>query len=204
MIVKKKTFCGYNDNRTAIIQLYLALFKQNPCPFTPFKTFLIMKVYFIFPLLLFYFLGQSQTNIPASTKVLVFENLKKGNKKMINVGAVIRYRVLGSSKVYKGILEDIKTKGIVVNAQEIPFEECELIAGRVFSEQQSLGSLLLGAGATAAVFSTVFSRNPSTSLVILGGSVTLMSVGAILMIRKKHFNLKKTWKVYGSTLNYMH
>lgn len=168
-----------------------------------------MKIasFFLSVVLLFsvYSFGYSQTLVQDTTqlKVLVFEHLEKGKKKLISQGAIIRYKLQSNPKVWiKGQLEQIDPTHMTVSGQRVAYADCMLIAGRVHSERDILGGVAMGVGGASFLFGTALLGNlPLGSGFIAGGAVALVT-GVILITRFKRFHFDKGWTVHPGTITY--
>lgn len=151
----------------------------------------------------FFVQAQKVVNDTRNIKVLIFENQRRGITKMISQGALIKYKLNNNKQVKKGILTDVKEGIMVINNEEIAFEDCAMIAGRVSSQQQILGGMALGAGAVSLVFSSaLLGLGTGATLVTLGGAVIVITIGIVIIMQKKHFNLNKKWEVHSGELAY--
>ncbi len=136
-------------------------------------------------------------------KVLLFENEHKDKKRMINVTARIKYKLRANQKqVYKGTLEDIKSNMMVVDGRKISFDDCSMIAGRVFNEEVLAGGIMSGTGLTTIIFGAALAGNIIVGGTIVGGGLAVLVAGIIMVTKSKHFNLDKGWDVHGAEIKY--
>ena len=135
-------------------------------------------------------------------KVLLFVHEQKDLKKMVNQSARIKYKLRNNPKVFIGKLEDIKEGMMVINGQEVLFDDCKMIAGRVFSEEFFAGGVLIGSGFTSIVFGAALSGNIILGGTIIGGGVATLITGLILVAKVRRFNLDKGWEVHSTEILY--
>lgn len=162
-----------------------------------------------FALFLFCFLFINETlsaqKIEGDTKVisvLIFEQEKKGKKKIVNEGAFIKYKLNGAKKVQKGVIKEIHDGYMLVENQKIAFADCSMIAGKVYGQEQTLGGLSLGVGVAGVVVAAIFISFPPALFIIGTTAIAATATGLILITKKKRFNLNKGWTVYNGTIQY--
>ena len=136
-------------------------------------------------------------------QVLVFEQVQKDKKKLISLGAVIRYKRQDAPKVWhKGTLEAIGADHMVVGGQTVAYSDCLIIAGRVRSERDIIGGTAIGAGGAAFLFGTALLGNLLLGGGFLLGGAAALITGVVLITRAQRFHLGKGWTVRGGTLSY--
>ena len=137
--------------------------------------------------------------------VLVFEHLDKEKTKLIRVGGWVKYRLYSNPRVVmKGTLQKVSKNSMIVDGREVALSDCQMIAGRVRSDKEILGSVFLGMGISIVPFAAGITSllPPVGAVAIIGGGVVLMSSGIAMLMRKKRFKMDRGWSVYGGTLDY--
>jgi hypothetical protein len=137
--------------------------------------------------------------------VLVFEHLDKSKTQLIRVGGWVKYRLYSNPRMLmKGTLQKVTKNSMIIDGREIALSDCQMIAGRVRSDKEILGSVFLGMGVAIVPFAAgITSLLPTAgAIAIIGGGVVLMSSGIVMLMRKKRFRMDKGWSVYGGTLDY--
>ena len=142
-----------------------------------------------------------------SYQVLIFEHIDKNRTKFIREGAFIRYKLYSNPKVtYKGTLQKIADNLIIVDGREVALSDCSMISGRIKTDKEILGGMLVGMGATTAPFGTMilnFSSNSfAAGIAVIAGGVVLLGVGIYLVTSKKVFWMTKGWSVYGGEMSF--
>ena len=136
-------------------------------------------------------------------KVLMFENEHKDKKRMINETARIKYKLRSDSKqVIKGTLEDIKKDKMIVDGKDVYYNDCSMIAGRVFNEEVLAGGIMSGTGLTTIIFGAALAGNIIVGGTIVGSGLAVLVAGIIMVTKSKRFNLDKGWEVYGAEIIY--
>jgi len=136
-------------------------------------------------------------------KVLVFENIDKGKTKLISQGARIKYKLHSDpKKVYKGTLEDIKDGVMIVDNQEIRFEDCLMIGGRVSSQETLIGGVSAGVGFTSLVLGAALLGTPAFGISLLAGGTVAVVAGIILITKIKRFRTDRGWDVHSGKIEY--
>ncbi len=167
-----------------------------------------MKVNFILTAIVFFcvsasVISQKLIDDTKVIKVLMFENEHKDKKKIINQTARIKYKLRSDSKrVYKGTLEDIKEGLMVVDGQVILFNDCSMIAGRVFSEELLIGGVCSGIGLTTIIFGAALAGNIIVGGTIVAGGLAALIAGIVMVTKVKRFNLDKGWVVHSAEIIY--
>jgi hypothetical protein len=167
-----------------------------------------MKATFVLSVLIFFFISapvkaQKLIDDTKVIKVLMFENEHKDKKKMINQTARIKYKLRSDSKhVYKGTLDDIKEGVMVVDGQEVLFNDCSMIAGRVFSEELLIGGVCSGTGLTTIIFGAALAGNIIVGGTIVTGGLALLIAGIVMVTKVKRFKLDKGWEVHSAEIIY--
>jgi hypothetical protein len=147
-------------------------------------------------------LAQNITDDTKIIRVLIFDHEEKGKKKIVNEGAFIKYRLNDSKKVQKGLLKEIQDGYMMVGDQKVAFGDCAMIAGKVYSQEQTLGGLSLGFGVSGLVITAIFVSFPPTAIIMGTTAIAATITGLILITKKKKFNLNKGWIVYGGSIQY--
>lgn len=148
--------------------------------------------------------GQTLVDDTRELKVLLFENLEKGKRKIVSLGATVRYKLDGEKRLYKGIVEAIGDDFFVVDNKKILFRDCAKISGRVYNENQILGGVLTGIGVASISFGGTFLATGSFSVGVASvvTAAALIGVGIYIVMQHKTFNLNKGWTVHGATIRY--
>lgn len=150
--------------------------------------------------------GQEAPNLIKANEVivpvLVFENLEKRDIKFVRETGKIQYALRSRPKTkIVGILEKVKPNSMIVNGKEIQFADCEYIKGRVRSDKDMVGGMLVGAGVSALAFGGVFiSTAPGVAIVAVGAAA--LGSGIALVSNQKKFNFNKGWTVQGGEIRY--
>ena len=136
--------------------------------------------------------------------VLVFENTEKQQIRFIKSGAKIQFRLYSNPKLkYKGIIEKITEKSMYVDGQEIKLSDCNIISGRVRTEKEIIGGILMGMGmATAPFGAAIINMNNIVGPIIIGTGIAILSTGIYLVTSKKKFDMGKGWTVHGGKLSF--
>jgi uncharacterized protein YkvS len=166
------------------------------------------KVVLNFILVLFSVLGFSQ-NVSDLNKensiivpVLVFENLGKRELKFVRETGTLQYALRSNpKKKITGVLEKVKNKSMIINGQEIQFADCEYIKGKVRTDKDLIGGMLVGAGVSSLAFGGVFIGTVQGLTIVAVGAAAL-GTGISLVSSKKKFNFNKGWEVYGGEIEY--
>lgn len=169
-----------------------------------------MKYYSLLFSFLFVFcfkglVAQPLVNDSQTYGVLVFEHLDKNKTQLIRVGGWIKYRLYSNPKVLmKGTLQKVTKTSMIVDGREVSLSDCQMIAGRVRSDKEVLGSVFLGMGVAIIPFAAGITSvlPPAGAVALIGGGVVLMGSGIAMLMRKKRFKMDKGWSVYGGTLDY--
>lgn len=147
--------------------------------------------------------GQNLAKDEVTLHVLVFEHLRKGKKRLISQGAVIRYKLRSASKIWhRGRLMAIQKDRMVVDGKEVLYADCLLIAGRVHSERGIVGGTALGAGGVSFIVGTALLGIPTLGGSLVAGGAAAFITGVVLISQFQRFHLDKGWSVYGGTLSY--
>ncbi|HIB76081.1 MAG TPA: hypothetical protein EYO58_00400 [Flavobacteriales bacterium] len=121
---------------------------------------------------------------------------------MVNQSARIKYKLRNNPKVYTGKLEDIKEGMMFVDGRKVLFNDCKMIAGRVFSEAFFAGGVLIGSGFTTIVFGAAFTTNIIVGGTIIAGGVATLITGLIMVAKVRRFNLDRGWEVHSTEILY--
>ncbi len=134
--------------------------------------------------------------------VLIFENLEKRDIKFVRETGRIQYALRSQPrKKMVGTLEKVKPNSMIINGKEIQFADCEYIKGKVRSDKDLIGGMLVGAGLSALAFGGVFiSTVQGVAIVVVGA--TALGSGIALVTNQKKFNFNKGWTVYGGEISY--
>jgi hypothetical protein len=134
--------------------------------------------------------------------ILVFENLERGQLRFIRQGGHVQYALNSSAKQkMSGTLERIDTDSITVGSNTIALNQLAYLKGRVRSERDITGGLLVGIGVTTTALGTAFISS-TVGAVVLAGGITSLVVGIHLITAKRKFNFNKGWQAYGGTIEY--
>lgn len=168
-----------------------------------------MKIYMITALIMSFILfttalsAQELIDDTKTIKVLVFEKMDKGKTKLISQGARIKYKLHSDSKkVYKGTLEDIKEGYMVVDGQEVPFDDCMMIGGRVSSQETLIGGVAAGVGFTSLVLGAALLGTPTFGISLIAGGTVAVVAGIILITKIRRFRTDKGWEVHSGKIEY--
>lgn len=147
--------------------------------------------------------GQTLVDDTQTLKVLVFEHLEKDKKKLVSQGGRIKYKLNSDPKnLRKGHLDDIKENAMVIDGQEVLFQDCAMIAGRVTSEEVLIGGIAMGTGFTTIVVGAASLGNIIVGGTIIVGGAAALIAGIILVTKYKRFNLNKGWEVHSGKIIY--
>ena len=106
--------------------------------------------------------AQDLTEDDLQFQVLVFEKPEKGKRRLINQGAMIRYKLRSAPKVWqRGQLMAIEDQHLVVDGKTVSYDDCLIIAGRVYSERGIIGGAALGAGSVGFLMGTALLGVPT-------------------------------------------
>ena len=94
---------------------------------------------------------------------------------MISQGARVKYKLLNDKKMRQGTLDDVKVGIMVVDGEEIPFDECSIIAGRVSSEEMLVGGIGVGMGSASVLFGAAMISSFSPLLMAMATDCLAMS-----------------------------
>jgi hypothetical protein len=147
--------------------------------------------------------GQKLIDDTKVLKILVFEHAAKDKKKLVSQGGRIKYKLRGDSKkLLKGTLDDIKDGIMIIDGEEIRFDDCSMIGGRVSSQEALIGGITVGASFTGLIVGAALLGN-----ITLGGTVIAVAaigivVGIVLITKYKRFNLDKGWEVHSGQIIY--
>jgi hypothetical protein len=135
--------------------------------------------------------------------VLVFENLQRGQLRFIRQGGHVQYAFNSNSKQkISGVLERIDTDSITVGGNTVAIHQLAYLKGRVRSERDITGGLLVGIGVTTTALGTAFISS-TVGMVVLAGGITSLVVGIRLITAKRKFDFNKGWQAYGGTIEYV-
>ena len=137
-------------------------------------------------------------------EILVFENFEKEQTKFIRSGARIKYKLYSNPKfTYKGVIEKITDKSMFVDGHEIALIDCSMIAGRVRTEKEVIGGILMGMGLSAAPFgAALIGLNPIGGPIVITTGVVMLSTGLYFITQKKYFRMNKGWTVHGGKMTF--
>lgn len=151
-----------------------------------------------------FLIGQPLVDDTETYGVLVFEKIEQQKMYFIRVGGWIKYRLYGKPVTHQGTLEKVTKTAMYVDGKEISLADCSMIAGRVRSDKDVSGAILLGVGLASAPFGAAilsFAGGIGGPIVIAAGIVVL-GVGLYMMMKKRFFRLDKNWVVYGGNLSF--
>ncbi len=137
-------------------------------------------------------------------EILVFENVEKQQIRFIKSGAKIKFKLYSSPKLkYKGIIDKITENSMFIDGQEIKLSDCSMISGRVRTEKEIIGGLLMGMGmATAPFGAAIINSNNIVGPALIGVGIAILSTGIYLVSSKKTFNMDKGWSVHSGKMSY--
>ncbi len=137
-------------------------------------------------------------------EVLVFENIQKEQTKFIRSGGYVKYSLYGNPKmVYKGTLQKVTSNAMFVDGQEIKLADCNMIAGRVRSDKEVVGGIILGMGTALAPFgAAIINMNNIAGPAIIGAGAIMIGTGIYLVMSKKKFKMTKGWTVHGGKITF--
>ncbi len=135
-------------------------------------------------------------------EVLILENFEKGQMRFIREGGYVQYALWDDPKrKIKGALQHIEADRMVVNDVPVLFAECKYIKGKVRTDRDMGGGVLVGAGITTAAMGTVFITSWEGRGVLAGGLTSLV-VGMSMITGKRKFDFSKGWRAYGGKMEY--
>jgi hypothetical protein len=137
-------------------------------------------------------------------EILVFENFEKEQTKFIRSGARIKYKLYSNPKyTYKGVIEKITDKSMFVDGQEVKISDCSMIAGRVRTDKEIIGGLLLGVGVATAPFGVaIINLNAIAGPILAGAGIAAVVTGVYFITQKKKFKMARGWTVHGGKLTF--
>ena len=163
------------------------------------KTSLLFQVLIL--CLFFSTSSSAQTLVKDSVylSVLVLENLDKRETKLLSEGAGVRYQLKNDKRKMKGKIELIKDNSMVISGTEIKFEDIQTLSGKVRSDRQLGGGILIGLGATTSVFGGVLIGSVPGLGVAVGGLAAL-GTGIHLVTSYKKFKTYEGWRIHSGKI----
>ena len=148
--------------------------------------------------------GNAQTLIDdtQTLNVLIFKNESKDKIKMISESGKVRYKLRTDNQRYVGKLEKVNDGSMIVNGQEVIFDDCIYISGRVYSEETIAGGVAAGVGLSTVVLGASLLGNVIVGGTVIAGGATAMGLGMFFLTKPKRFHLDKGWEVYAGKIEY--
>jgi hypothetical protein len=139
---------------------------------------------------------------PTKVDILVFENLERQQLRFIRHGGGLQYALRSNPKQkFSGLLEYIGEDSITVSGQNLALRDLAYIKGKVRSERDITGGVLVGIGLTTTALGTAFISS-YVGIGIVAGGITALAVGINFITAKRKFDFNKGWEAYGGTIQY--
>lgn len=139
---------------------------------------------------------------PTKVDILVFENLERQQLRFIRHGGGLQYALRSNPKQkISGLLEYIGEDSITVGGQNLALRDLAYIKGKVRSERDITGGVLVGVGLTTTALGTAFISS-YVGIGIVAGGITALAVGINFITAKRKFDFNKGWEAYGGTIQY--